>query len=44
MNHAELIELLVDAGFDGGWVLADGVLIVWEHDVDPPAPLERPHE
>jgi hypothetical protein len=42
MNHAELIDLLVGAGFDGGWVLADGVLILWEHDADPPAPLVRP--
>ena len=44
MNHADAIELLVNAGFDSGWALADGVLILWEHDTDPPAPLERPNE
>lgn len=44
MSHAEAIELLVNAGFQDGWGLADGVLILWEHDTDPPAPLERPNE
>ena len=42
MTHQEAIELLQSAGFDNGWVLADGVLILWEHDTDPPAPLTRP--
>jgi hypothetical protein len=38
------VDLLIDAGFTDGWALSDGVLIVWEHDVDPPAPLTRPNE
>lgn len=42
MNHAELIELLVSKGFDTGWALSGDVLILWEHDQDPPAPLARP--
>jgi hypothetical protein len=44
MNHADAIALLLAAGFDSGWALAEGVLILWEHDTDPPAPLVRPTE
>jgi hypothetical protein len=44
MNHAELIDLLVGAGFDGGWVLAGEVLVLWQHEQDPPLPLVRPAE
>ena len=42
MNHLEAMQLLADSGFDTGWALADGVLVLWEHDQDPPAPLTRP--
>ena len=41
-RHHELCELLIEAGFDTGWVLTDEVLTVWEHDENPPAPLTRP--
>ena len=44
MTHTEALDLLAEAGFENGWVLADGVLILWEHDQDPPAPLKRPNE
>jgi hypothetical protein len=37
-----MVQLLLDAGFKTGWVLHGDVLFLWEHDVDPPAPLERP--
>ncbi len=37
-----IVQLLLDAGFTDGWALQDDVLVLWEHDVDPPAPLERP--
>lgn len=37
-----LIDLLVNAGFNTGWVLSDGKLVLWEHDENPPAPLTRP--
>ena len=37
-----MVELLVDAGFDTGWVLSGGQLVLWEHDENPPAPLTRP--
>jgi hypothetical protein len=37
-----IAQLLQDKGFTDGWALADDVLILWEHDADPPAPLQRP--
>jgi hypothetical protein len=42
MTHKEAIELLSNAGFDSGWVLSDGMLILWEHEQEPPKPLTRP--
>lgn len=42
MTHDEACDLLLENGFDSGWVLTGGVLILWEHDQDPPAPLKRP--
>jgi len=44
MNHLEAMQLLEESGFDTGWALTDGVLILWEHDTEPPAPLVRPQE
>jgi len=35
-------ELLRNAGFSEGWAIADGVLVIWEHEEEPPEPLERP--
>ena len=37
-----LIQLLQNAGFTDGWAMSGDVLILWEHDTDPPAPLTRP--
>ena len=42
MSHEELVQLLADAGFDSGWVIAGDTLTLWQHDQDPPAPLTRP--
>lgn len=42
MSNDEAVKLLLDAGFDSGWVVSDGVLILWEHNENPPAPLTRP--
>jgi hypothetical protein len=39
-----MVQLLLDAGFTDGWVVADETLILWEHDTEPPAPLTRPTE
>ena len=36
------IQLLLDAGFHTGWVVAGDTLVLWEHDEDPPTPLTRP--
>ena len=42
MITTPMVELLIDAGFDSGWALSGDVLILWEHDTEPPAPLTRP--
>ena len=42
MNHLELVQFLLDNGFESGWVLSGETLILWEHDEEPPAPLVRP--
>jgi hypothetical protein len=42
MTHKELCQLVIDAGFDHGWVISGEELVVWEHHEDPPAPLTRP--
>ena len=42
MTHKELIELLSENGFDGGWVLMGETLTLWEHETNPPLPLTRP--
>jgi hypothetical protein len=44
MSHEELIQLLLDAGFNEGWAIAGDELILWEHEEEPPAPLVRPTE
>jgi hypothetical protein len=41
-EHEKLADLLVKAGFDGGWVLQGETLIIWEHETEPPKPLTRP--
>jgi hypothetical protein len=42
MITPSIIQLLIDAGFTDGWAMADDVLVLWEHEIDPPAPLTRP--
>ena len=42
MTNEEATQLLIDAGIEGGWTLVEDVLIQWEHEEDPPAPLTRP--
>jgi hypothetical protein len=39
-----MVQLLLDKGFDSGWVLSDEKLILWEHDENPPKPLVKPNE
>ena len=41
-EHQKLVDLLVDAGFNDGWVLQGETLTVWEHEAEPPKPLTRP--
>jgi hypothetical protein len=42
MTHEDAIKVLVDAGFEAGWAMAGDILILWQHDADPPAPFTRP--
>lgn len=42
MSNDETVKLLLAADFNSGWVVSDGVLILWEHEQDPPKPLTRP--
>ena len=42
MMGLELEMMLVEKGFNNGWAIADGKLVLWEHEEDPPAPLTRP--
>ena len=44
MSHEEVCKLLKDAGFTDGWAVAGDILILWEHEEDPPSPLIRPAE
>ena len=42
MTQQELIDLLIDAGYNTGFALNADVLVLWEHEEEPPAPLTRP--
>ena len=42
MSHEEIVQMLIAAGFNNGWVLSGTELILWEHDAEPPKPLTRP--
>jgi hypothetical protein len=40
--HNDLVQKLIDAGFDTGWALSGETLTLWEHEAEPPKPLKRP--
>ena len=42
ITQSPMIDLLLNAGFTDGWAMAGDVLVLWEHDAEPPAPLTRP--
>jgi hypothetical protein len=44
MTNDEATQLILDFGIVGGWTLHGDILILWEHDEEPPAPLTRPEE
>jgi len=44
MSHKELVQLILDAGFDSGWALMGETLTLWEHAENPPKPLTKPDE
>jgi hypothetical protein len=40
----DLVQKLIDAGFESGWAITGETLTVWLHEEDPPAPLKRPEQ
>jgi hypothetical protein len=42
MTQQEMIDLILDAGYNTGFALNGDVLVLWEHEEEPPAPLTRP--
>lgn len=42
MTHRELIDLLLDKGYQNGWCLQGETLTLWQHNEEPPAPLKKP--
>jgi hypothetical protein len=41
-KHKELVQMLLDAGYETGWALNGELLTVWEHKENPPSPLTKP--
>lgn len=41
MTHDEIIEALNDLGFDKGWSVRNGKIVVWKNNVDVPAELSK---
>jgi hypothetical protein len=41
ITNTAMTQLLIDNGCQN-WALTNEVLIVWDNDEDPPAPLTRP--
>jgi hypothetical protein len=37
-----MVQMLIEAGYTEGWAIHGDVLVLWEHEQDPPAPLTRP--
>ena len=42
MTQQEMIDLILDAGYNTGFAVNGDVLVLWEHEEEPPAPLTRP--
>jgi hypothetical protein len=42
IGDTPMVKLLIEAGFDSGWVISNEILVIWEHDENPPTPLTRP--
>jgi hypothetical protein len=42
MAHEEACQILIDAGYEDGWVIGGIQLVLWEHVEDPPPPFKRP--
>ena len=40
--HNDLVQKIIDAGYETGWALSGTELVIWEHEAEPPKPLTRP--
>jgi len=40
--HNELVQKIIDAGYETGWALNGTDLVIWEHEENPPKPLKKP--
>jgi hypothetical protein len=39
MTHDEVMKTLIDAGFNSGWVVRDGKIVLWENSEAVPSKL-----
>jgi hypothetical protein len=42
MTNKPMMDLLLESGYTDGWAICGEVLVLWEHNTDPPKPLTRP--
>ena len=42
MNDNEIVELLLSKGYENGWAISEGKLVLWLHEEQPPKPLTKP--
>jgi|688.fasta_scaffold1591194_2 hypothetical protein len=42
MTQQEIINLIIGAGYNTGFALNGELLVLWEHEEEPPKPLKRP--
>jgi hypothetical protein len=41
MTHTKLMQDLIKAGFNSGWVVRNGVIVLWENEEPVPADLQE---
>jgi len=39
MTHDEIIEALKELGFENGWAVRNGKIVVWENEIELPKDL-----
>ena len=41
MEHQELCDKLIELGFETGWAVRNGEIVVWENETDVPDELKK---